>query len=127
MRVRAVLVSAAWSITLTACASQQPQSAVIPGTVAIVPCVGDKKLVVSNFSREAVRVVAEPRGDPRTSAASRGGYTDMGRVAAGTEASFSLPANVQAIWIEAVDQPRNPNGSHRVVEGVGFACVASNS
>jgi hypothetical protein len=127
MNVRAILVGAAWSITLSACATQQPQSAVIPGTIAIAPCIGDQKLAVSNFSNEAVRVIAEPRGDPHTSADSRGGYREMGRVRAGTEASFLMPANVRAIWIEAVDQPRTLNGSQRVVKGVAFACVASNS
>lgn len=127
MNVRAILVGAAWSIALSACASQQPRSAVVPGTTAIAPCVGDEKLAVSNFSGEAVRLIAEPTGDPRTTAASRGGYNELGRVSAGREARFSMPANVRAIWVEAVDRPVNMDGSQRVVKGVAFACVASNA
>lgn len=127
MTVRVVLAGAACGLALNACGSQRAQTGVVPGTRAIAPCTGGQQLVVGNTSREAVRLIAEPIGDPHTSGASRGGYTEIGRVSPGTEDTFSIGGNVRAIWIESIDLPRNLNGSYRVIKGILFECVAASS
>ena len=127
MKLRAVLVGAAWSIALTACTTQRAQTGFVPGTNAIAPCTGGQRLFVSNTSREWVRLIGEPIGDPNTSAASRGGSTEIGRLSPGTEGTFSISGSLRAIWIESIDLPRNAGGSYRVVQGIQFECVASSS
>ena len=123
MKVRVVLVAAAWSIALNACATQRAQTGFVRGTSAIAPCAGGQRLFVSNTSREWVRLIGEPIGDPNTS----GGTTEIGRLSPGTEGTFSIGANLRAIWIESIDLPRNPDGSDRVVQGIQFECVASSA
>ena len=123
MKLRAVLVGAAWSIALTACTTQRAQTGFVPGTNAIAPCTGGQRLLVSNTSREWVRLIGEPIGDPN----SRGGSTEIARLSPGTEGTFSISGSIRAIWIEAIDLPRNANGSYRVVPGIQFECVASSS
>lgn len=123
MRMRVAIIGAACAAALTACASQSPKTGFVAASGSLAPCSTDQELVVSNLSGEAVRVTVEPTGDPHTSAASRGGNTELRIVPAGFVDTFPVARRGRAIWIEAVDQPRNPGGSYRAVNNVQFGCI----
>ena len=123
MKLRAFLWRAAWSIALTGCATQPLNQGFVPGTTAIAPCTGGRRLLVSNTSREAVRIT----GGWGVPGAGTGDATEIGRLAPGSEGIFPISAKIRVIWIESLDLPRNANGSYREVQGIQFECVDGSS